>query len=118
MVPAAMPACKTWVEITRNAKNVRVSSSEVHLRKSEGDEVEWFSHGEAYTVVFDSNGSPFPDKEFHVSKQGSTGSGPIVVRADNENGDHDKYSIFDAKQAGGPRPGRYYPALKVLDTGN
>jgi hypothetical protein len=98
MVPAIMPARKTWVEIRRDPDKVRVTSEHVYLRKSEGDEVEWFSQGEAYTVVFDKNRTPFADNEFHVSTKGSSASGPIVVPVtDKTNGDRYSYSIIDAK---------------------
>jgi len=99
MVPAMMPARKTWVEIRRSANEVGVTSEHVFLRKSEGDEVEWFSQGAAYTVLFDTEkGSPFADNEFHVSKQGSAGSGPIVVTPKSQNGESYKYSILDANK--------------------
>jgi hypothetical protein len=111
MVPMAMLEGKTWVEILRDSarpvkgkdkagnvvdSGIVVSSPTVYLSKGKGEEVEWFSREEAFTVRFDKNGTPFHDSEFFVPKNGSVGSGPIAVKVNNKTGDRYSYSIIDA----------------------
>jgi hypothetical protein len=52
-----------------------VDNEVVNLRKCEGDELVWFSGGDAFVIEFPI--TPFADKKFRVPAGGSVGSGPI-----------------------------------------
>jgi hypothetical protein len=56
-------------------KNAEVDNEVVNLRKSMGEELEWFSDGDEFTVEFPI--SPFQETSFVVPAGGSVGSGPI-----------------------------------------
>jgi hypothetical protein len=63
-----------WVRIDKKTREAIPDS--VSVRKSQNDEVEWFSEdGQGYTVRFGAR-SPFQEHEFHVPKGGSVCSGP------------------------------------------
>ncbi|MGZ4733233.1 MAG: hypothetical protein ACXVZH_13950 [Terriglobales bacterium] len=53
-----------------------VDCEAVNVSKESGDEIEWHSTGEAFTVRFES--SPFQDAEFEVPAGGCKSSGPVV----------------------------------------
>ena len=56
-----------------------VDCEAVNVSKEYGDQIEWRSTGEAFTVRFES--SPFELAEFHVEAGGCTASGPVVDNA-------------------------------------
>lgn len=56
-------------------KNAEVDNELVNLRKSMGEEMEWHSDGDEFTVEFPI--SPFQETAFVVPPGGSVGSGPI-----------------------------------------
>ncbi|MGH9504962.1 MAG: hypothetical protein ACRD20_19080 [Terriglobales bacterium] len=53
-----------------------VDCEAVNVSKESGDEIEWHSTGEPFTVSFES--SPFAKREFHVPAKGCASSGPVV----------------------------------------
>lgn len=53
-----------------------------------------------FTVIFDPHRHPFPESTFHVSKGGSTPSGPVVT---GEPGDEFEYKIVGPKTTNDPR---------------
>ena len=59
-------------------KNAEVDNEVVNLRMCMGEEIEWFSDGDEFTVEFPI--TPFEKKTFVVPPGESVGSGP--VRAD------------------------------------
>ena len=56
-----------------------VDCEAVNVSKESGDEIEWHSTGEAFTVKFES--SPFESDEFNVPAGGCARSGPVVDKA-------------------------------------
>ena len=56
-------------------KNAEVDNEVVNLRKSMGEELEWFSDGDEFVVEFPI--SPFEQTTFVVPAGESMGSGPI-----------------------------------------
>jgi hypothetical protein len=56
-----------------------VDNELVNLRKSESEEVIWFSDSDEFSVHFPT--SPFTDDTFHVPAGGSVNSGPVRVDA-------------------------------------
>jgi hypothetical protein len=51
----------------------------VNLSKEAGDQIEWHSTGEAFTIEFES--SPFERDRFEVPAGGCIGSGPVARNA-------------------------------------
>jgi hypothetical protein len=56
-----------------------VDNELVNIRKSEGEEVVWFSDSDEFSVHFPT--SPFRDHTFHVPAGGSVNSGPVRLDA-------------------------------------
>jgi hypothetical protein len=56
-------------------KNAEVDNEVVNLRKSMGEELEWYSDGDEFVVEFPI--SPFEQTTFVVPPRESVGSGPI-----------------------------------------
>jgi hypothetical protein len=56
-------------------EDCEVDCQAVNVSKLSGDEIEWHSTGEGFTVRFES--SPFDDAEFHVPAGGCSSSGPV-----------------------------------------
>jgi len=74
--------------------NCEVDCQAVNVSKQAGDEIEWHSANEAFTVQFES--SPFKDDTFPVPAGGSIGSGPIK---DNASEDTYHYAVRSANLA-------------------
>ncbi len=60
-------------------KNADVDNEIVNLRMCMGEEIEWFSDSDEFTVVFPI--TPFNQKTFVVPPGGSVPSGPILADA-------------------------------------
>ena len=56
-----------------------VDNELVNVRKSEREEVIWFSDSDEFSVNFPT--SPFKDQTFHVPAGGSVKSGPVRLNA-------------------------------------
>jgi hypothetical protein len=56
-------------------ENCEVDYEVVNVRKSVGEQVEWHSDGEGFTIEFES--SPFSHRVFEVPARGCVSSGPV-----------------------------------------
>jgi len=80
--------------------NGQVDNDTVHVSKSAGHQVTWFSASKA-TIEFSSqSGSPFEEATFHIPAGGSVSSGPAKATAMAEK--RYKYSVVGEKGVNDP----------------
>ena len=64
--------------------NGNVDNETVHVSKSAGHEVTWFSRTKAIITFSSESGSPFAETTFHVPAGGSVSSGPAKPAAGSQ----------------------------------
>lgn len=80
--------------------NGNVDNETVHVSKSAGHEVTWFSRTKAIITFSSESGSPFAETTFHVPAGGSVSSGPAKPAAEPEK--PYKYSVVGEKGVNDP----------------
>ena len=78
----------------------QVDNATVHVSKSAGHQVTWFSPSEASIEFSQQSGSPFEEATFHVPAGGSVSSGPAKATAEAEK--QYKYSVVGEKGVNDP----------------
>jgi hypothetical protein len=78
----------------------KVDNQTVHVSKSAGHQVTWFSARKAVIAFSSPSGSPFEETIFHVPAGGSVSSGPAKPTAEAEK--HYKYSVVGEKGVNDP----------------
>ena len=78
----------------------QVDNPTVHVSKSAGHQVTWFSSGKAIVAFSSQDGSPFAEATFHVPAGGSVSSGPPKATAEAEKSY--KYSVVGEKGVNDP----------------
>jgi hypothetical protein len=78
----------------------QVDNPKVHVSKSAGHQVTWFSTGKAIIAFSSQDGSPFKEATFHVPAGGSVSSGPAKSTAEAEKSY--KYSVIGEKGVNDP----------------
>ena len=80
--------------------NGQVDNDTVHVSKSAGHQVTWFSQKKAIIAFSSQDGSPFTEATFHVPPGGSVSSGPPKATAEAEK--PYKYSVIGEKGVNDP----------------
>jgi hypothetical protein len=93
----ATPEKKLPVHIRHDGE---VDNELVNVRKSENEEVVWYSDGDEFTIRF--TVSPFAEQTFHVPAGGCTSSGPVKPEAPI---DYYQYFITNVALAKSADPG-------------
>jgi hypothetical protein len=78
----------------------QVDNSTVHISKSAGHQVTWFSRKKTIIAFASETGSPFEETTFHVPAGGSVSSGPAKPTAEAEKSY--KYSVVGEKGVNDP----------------
>ena len=82
------------------AEDGQVDNATVHVSKSAGHQVTWFSPSKATIAFSPKDGSPFKEATFHVPAGGSVSSGPAKAAAEAEKAY--KYSVVGEKGVNDP----------------
>jgi hypothetical protein len=80
--------------------NGQVDNDTVHVSKSAGHQVTWFSASKAKIEFSSQSGSPFEEATFHIPAGGSVSSGPAKATAMAEK--RYKYSVVGEKGVNDP----------------
>jgi hypothetical protein len=78
----------------------QVDNPTVHVSRSAGHQVTWFSNKKAIISFSSRSGSPFEESTFHVPAGGSVSSGPVKPTAEAEK--PYKYSVVGEKGVNDP----------------
>ena len=78
----------------------KVDVQTVHISKSAGEQVTWFSRKKAIVVFASQDGSPFEETTFHVPAGGSVSSGPAKPTAEQDK--PYKYTVVGEKGVNDP----------------